>query len=244
VGSYFHSYVFAHPHDLTDTAAHQDGKIWMAPLDKHPVTGMPLLLATAKIYGEFVRLNLEVPRTAVYTRRGNQVRIENKSRVTGVTEAAITRTDSTSATISGDGALEPSANRYRTIAVIPSISTVFPGFTLKDLQHIADDSGGIDILPNPPSSLGGTGNAQTYSEAISRPAFYVLNGNTELPSNNSRILQGVGLVVIDGNLTIQAGNLTEWAGLVFVNGNVVMNSGTISGTLVSTGSVTLREVIW
>jgi hypothetical protein len=53
-------------------------------------------------------------------------------------------------------------------------------------------------------------------------------------------MSGVGLIIIEGNLTIQNYNNSDWAGVVFVMGNVnIRDRATVSGTIIATGTVTV-----
>ncbi len=224
-------YVYSAPGPVSDPAACQLGRIDERPLDQYQ--GKPFLLAAARVYGEIVRLDYSLPSCALYIPRASDVTLSGKCVINGTSKVAIVRNDA--GTVSASNVttqLQSSNAKYQTIPQAPTVTSVFPGFTLKDISNLADYVGDMSVLPDP--------NLAEYRDRVSRPTIIVLNGNIVLPADSSRVLTGVGLCVVNGNLNIQEGNLSSWAGLLMVLGDAnILGPGDVSGTLVVTGKLSM-----
>jgi hypothetical protein len=234
-------YVFSYPNNLTIQAAHEGNSLLSAPLRFY--NGQRLLLAKARVYGELSRINFNQPTAAIFVSRAAAVTVNVNGIVNGVGYAAIARpaTDVTVATITGSPAGFLSNPNYdSTPKAPPSVAYVFPGQTNATLKSIAsrlDASkvGGVNVLPTyDPSN-------STFTAQVSKNSFYYITTTATLNGLGvgSKVMSGVGLMIIEGNLTIGVGNLSSWSGVVVVLGNVnVAPPAEIAGTLICTGTVT------
>ena len=227
-------YAYRYPHMLTETAAHEGSKLYNAPLKEYQ--NKELRMGAATVFGEIVKLNFFDHEVAIWVDNGNNVNMGVRCTVNGNGYSGIGRNSTNNAT--GPGTL---VNGYKNGLPTPSYSSVF-GFSLDDLKGIADEVGDINILP-----AYNAANPDLYKDAISRQKFLIIEGNTVFqtppaaPDPNHRLLNGTGLLIVDGNLTIQSGTGGNWNGILFVDGNVVINKPfEIRGTLVCTGTVTLN----
>jgi hypothetical protein len=248
------SYIYAAPAPLSDTSLFENGDLLGKPLAKYPspypacltLSGKTLLLASAKAYGEIAQLAMNISDSVpVQIFLGSNLNVINNATVGQSSGFAVLRTDSSKSVTTGGATLNPSANPYNSWSSAvgtntnPSLASVFPGTSLNDLAALADYVGPVTIFPaynintNTPAGL-------AYAAATSTMTFYLIQGNAVFDSAKTRVLQGIGLVVVNGNLTIQDGNPSSWAGIVYVNGNVLINSGGISGCLIATGTVTVK----
>lgn len=235
-GIFSRAYVFTHPTDLTLAAAHEGNSILNSP--KRYYNGKPLLLATASVYGELSRINFNLPSAATFVAKG--LTVNANANLSGQGQARMARRSGGSAYVNGGqtsgGDISAPAD--------PSVGYVFPGLTVDTLKEMAaaldpTKVGGIECFPLNTDS--------DFSDDVSRTSFYFITTTATTPANtitfvanNPRVMSGVGLVYIDGNLVIEHRNSSDWAGVVFVNGNVnVRGPGTISGILIATGAITL-----
>jgi hypothetical protein len=231
------AYVFTHPTALTFAAAHEGGNLLSAPLRFYG--GQRLLLATASVYGELFRINFNQPNAAVYVHGGNRVTCNTNGVINGQGNAAIARYQAT-AYNNGGGAV---SGGYLGMPATPSVAYCFPGLDKARLKAMASSInptkvGGIGVFPQTTDA--------NFTDVVSRTSFYYVT-TTGLAGNNlifatgsPRVMSGVGLLIVDGNLTIQAGNQSAWAGVVFVDGNVsIRGPAEVSGTLIATGTVTV-----
>jgi hypothetical protein len=232
------AYVFAYPNALTIPAAHEGASLLSAPLRQY--NGRQLLLATASVYGELFRINFNQPNGALFVSGGNKVTVNNNTLLNGQGSPAIVRADGTSAL----GACTSCINGgYGSALKAPSVAYCFPGLDKSRLKSMAvqidpTKVGGISCFPQSTDI--------NYTDEVSRTSFYYitttgLSGNTlDFQANNARVMSGVGLAIIDGNLTIEAKNNSTWAGVIFVDGNVNLRGpAEISGILIATGTVSL-----
>jgi len=233
------SYIYSWPYstDLITPSYFVGNNILNAPLNYiPPANTVPLLIATAKVYGEITALSISLPNpyVPVTVNTGSNVTVSgSKATLDGGSNQPISQYVTSTASTNSGGTIVPTGNYYHSSTAI-SLSTIFPGSSIADLSNLADKVGDVSIFPDPTQK--GT---QAYENAVSTKTFYVINSNAVFNSAGTYCLVGVGLVVVNGNLTIQDGNASDFAGIVFVNGNVTMNSGLISGCLVATGTVTL-----
>lgn len=222
-------YIFAYPSDLTIPAALEGGSLLNAP--KRFYQGKRLLLATASVYGEISRLNFNMPDAAIFA--GGQVTVNTNGSISGQGHKSVAQ--KTIDFVNNGGSMTPGTpvGSYGP----PSISYCFPGQNTTSLRAMAtklDASkvGDITVFPQMGSP--------NFDIQTSRPAFYYITSSCTFLNNSTRVMSGVGLIIIEGNLTIQNYNNSDWAGVVFVMGNVnIRDRATVSGTIIATGTVTV-----
>lgn len=226
------SYIFAYPTDLTVPAAFEGGSLLNAP--KQTYMGRRLLLATASVYGEVSRINFQMPYAAIFA--GGKVTINDKGSVSGQGQKALAQKTSNYVVNSG-GAMNPSAPL--TGVGPPTVAYCFPGqtaITLKDIALSLDPSKVGDITCFPVQG------SLNFDAQTSSTAFYYITSSCTFLKNDLRVMSGVGMIYIEGNLTIQNYNNSDWTGVVFVNGNVdIRDRATVSGTIIATGTVKVGD---
>lgn len=236
------AYVYDYPNSLSIPAAHEAGSLLSAPLRYYD--GKKLLLATASVYGELFRINFNQPNGALFVSALNKVTVNDKTLLNGQGAAAIVRLSTDSSSVGGSC---PSCinGGYAGAPKVPSAGYCFPGLDLSRLKAMAvsiDPSkvGGASCFPKTTDS--------NYADLVSRTSFYYITttglpgGTLVFANGDPRVMSGVGLVIVDGNLTIETKNNSTWAGVVYVNGNVNLRGpAEISGTLIATGTVRLGD---
>lgn len=232
-------YVFAYPNALTIPAAHEGNNLLSAPLRYY--NGRRLLLATASVYGELSRINFNQPSAALFVSALNKVTVNDKTLLNGSGGYAIVRQTGDVTSMGGScGACVNGTNS--TVAKAPSIAYCFPGLDKSRLKQMATNIdaskvGGIACFPR--------SDDLNYTDVVSRTSFYYITTSATTPTiifatGDTRVMSGVGLIIIDGNLTIEPKNNSTWTGVVFVDGNVNLRGpAEIGGTLIATGTVTL-----
>jgi hypothetical protein len=223
--------------DITLSAATVYNSLTSSPCSTYPpcngVGAPPMLLATAKVYGELYRANFSAPPAAIFASKGSSIWGDSSGAIiNGTTANTYAAPDST--TPGGSPLLlgNPSHN----CGFAPTVATVFPGLSLTQIQSMATtitaDTSKFPDWTNP-----------NYDEQVSQESFYFASNGlttttfTFTPSMNNRF-SGSGMAFFYGNLSITAGTVATWAGVVFVNGNVYFNApANIFGTLICTGNV-------
>jgi hypothetical protein len=233
------AYVFAYPDALTISAAHEGNCLLSPPLRFY--NGRRLLLATASVYGELSRVNFNQPSAALFVSALNKVTVNNNTLLNGSGGYAIVRQTGDSTSLGGAcGACVNGSNG--TVAKAPSVAFCFPGQDKSHLRATASNIdatkvGGINVFPRTDDV--------NYADEVSRTSFYYITTSASTPTiifanGDTRVMSGVGLIIIDGNLTIQNKNNSTWTGVVFVDGNVdIRGPAEIGGTLIATGTVSL-----
>jgi hypothetical protein len=212
-----------------------------------------LLLATAKVYGELYRVNISSPDVALFLTATASLSGNSSGVIWGGTGTGDYDMESTdSAPWSGPTLQSPNYQNIPAVSA-PSVSSVFPGLSILQLQATAGSSftGDVNVLPNTADV--------TFSSEVSQTEFYFLQragspnttftftpaaqgANCASPSCSagmtSNTFQGTGLVFVYGNLSITAGTIANWDGIVFVDGNAYINGpANIYGQLICTGLV-------
>jgi hypothetical protein len=234
-----HGYVFTNPSNTTVTTGFEDptmyegNSILNAP--RHFYHNKPFLLASARVYGELNRINFKDQTAAVWMTNQSQLTLNQKGFINGGTQgngcAYYTgSTPGVSGTISGQ-------QKFYSCGLAPSVGSIFPGFTKASLQRRASANcyGPISIFPAADST--------TLTATASQNLFYYETGNADfLGSGSANVMTGIGLVIIDGNLTFEANNPSTWSGIVVVLGSCTMHGpAIIQGTLVVTGTLTIGD---
>ena len=231
------SYVFTNPSNTTTAsgfevpAMYEGNCILSAP--RRFYNNKPFLLATARVYGELNRINFKDQAAAVWITNAPQLTINAKGFVNGATQGNGCAYYS-GLTPSVAGTLSAGQQKWYKVNLAPSVGSVFPGFTKQSLQRRADISGvGVGIFPAADST--------TLTATASENLFYYETGDlTFVNGSSANVMTGVGLVVVDGNLTFNSGNASTWNGIVVVLGNCVIHGpAIIQGTLVVQGTCTL-----
>lgn len=237
--------------DITVGASTMLNSVTSSPMATYK--NRPLLLATAKVYGEINRISMSVAKAAIYVNSSANVYGNNFGDIdagngtsagyciaSGVGGAGTSNLNSAVLTsIGGLGSLQ-------SYGYSPSVGGVFPGLTAANLQQDANSAGDVGILPNP--------NLLTFTTMVSQPSFYFLERSTS-PSTTftfalnaaydqtplstvTNVLQGTGLLFVYGNLSVSAGAIASWNGIIFVDGNAYICGPTqIYGELIATGTV-------
>jgi hypothetical protein len=110
---------------------------------------------------------------------------------------------------------------------VPSTSKYF-GVTDYELRLMADYS--VASVAELPASY------------PSMALVYINNPAGTATFNAAKQLRGGGILVVNGNLTLESASNTYFSGIIYVTGNVVLNGPAyISGTLISKGTLTLNK---
>jgi hypothetical protein len=233
--------------DVTIPASTVLNSLTSSPLATY--NNRPLLLASAKVYGEINRISMSSPPGAVYVNSCTSVYGNNFGDLDAGTGYCIAY-GSGASTSNLNGATLISAGGVAKLdptGYSPSVGGVFPGLTPANLQQDASSAGDVYILPNP--------NLITFTTMVSQPSFYFLERSSS-PSTTftfgyqaafqqapsvatvTNVLQGTGLLFVYGNLSVEAGTIASWNGIIFVDGNAFICGPTqIYGQLIATGSV-------
>jgi hypothetical protein len=226
--------------DITVAAATTYNTLTSSPCATYPpcnaVNAPPMLLASAKVYGELYRANFSAPQAAIFVSKGSNIWGDSSnSIINGTTADAWAAPDAT--TPIGGPPLELGGTTGGNCGYAPTVATVFPGLNLAALQIMATtvtaSTAGFPDQTSP-----------NYTAEVSQVSFYfVTNASspattfTFTPALNNRF-SGTGVAFFNGSLSITAGTVATWAGVVFVNGNVYMNApANIFGELICTGKV-------
>jgi hypothetical protein len=235
------AYIFANQTGATTTAGfenlamYQGNSILNAPLRTY--NNKPLLLATAKVYGEIFRINCNDQDSAAWVNGGASAIANTKGNILGGSDGiGVVKTDGVAPTVNG-GLISGTSN-WTQITQAPTVANVFPGLTTTDLKKRADKVGGLEILP-----VWGDPNLSVEASVTSFIYLSATSGTfTFISATGAPVLSGVGLAFIDGNVTFQAGNCSTWSGIVYVNGNCTIHGpASITGTLMVSGTLTVGE---
>jgi hypothetical protein len=232
-----HGYVFTNPNNTTVSAGFEDptmyenNSILNAP--RHYYHNKPFLLASARVYGELNRINFKDQNAAVWVNNLSPVVLNAKSFVNGGTQNYGVAYYSGGPNPSVNAGTVNGLSKFYYCGLAPSIQTIFPGFTKASLQRRANFYGPISIFPAADST--------TLTATASQNLFYYEAGSaTFLQGTSVNVMTGVGLVIIDGNLTFNPGNPSTWNGIVVVLGDCIIHGpAIIQGTLVVTGNLTM-----
>lgn len=197
---------------------------WKVPYNVYPNK----VLATAKAYTELRKITCNLPVTAaageaaIYVNRAASVFQNGYSYLNGKQSGAyalcaVTGT-SASATLPNGAA---STNFFGGSTVIDESSSVLSdssifGMSIKDIQFIADNVGNATT----PITIG-TNQLSYYNGSIS------FTGSN--PVTTYQNLNGSGILIVNGNLTLNGGTAPTtncyFAGIVFVTGNLTITNG-------------------
>ena len=183
-----------------------------------------LVLATEFAETDVLRAVINLPgQAAINVSTGGSCSINSGGRVYGNGLAAIyypsgTGTPSTGGTVTGTPSLSAGSSYD------DSYDAVF-GLTFAELSSMADQV--VTTSSNFPSPL--PDNALIVSSAST------LTFTSSLP------LQGTGLVIAKGNVTINSGSNSLFSGLLYVEGNLTINAPCeINGSVICTGTLTVQ----
>jgi hypothetical protein len=234
---------------LANPAAYQGNCLLSAPLNYY--NHQPFMLAQARVYGEIARVNFNLPAAAVLIQNASGLTLNTNGIIDGSDGGGYSYMYVSAGTAStGSGSM---SGTNPTSWPSTSISTCFPGQTWGSLQAIATNLevgssnnvssgqivgyvGGASVLP-----VFDTGNV-SFTAQVNQPAFYFLNQSISLTGSAGavNVLNGIGLCIIEGNLTIPSSNNSSWAGVLYVSGNVVIDGPTeINGVLIAGGTITI-----
>jgi hypothetical protein len=235
-------YVFANQNGATTTAGFENlamysgHNILNAPL--RFFNNKPLLLATAKVYGELFRINCTDQASAAWVANGANAIVNTKGYIQGGSAGTgVADFDGTAPNTGGGGTLNGVQN-WKQVSLIPSVANVFPGLTTADLKRRADKIGGMEILP-----VWGDPNLSAEASVVTFLYLSATSGVFNFVSGTSvPVLTGTGLVFIDGSVTFFPGNCSTWSGIVYVNGDCILHGPTtIQGTLIVKGNLTVGQ---
>lgn len=232
---YAKGYVYASDSPLVSPTAFTNGDPLQAPLAYKG--GAKVLLASASVYGEVYRLNFNIPLAPVFVYNGNYITLNAKGIINAGTAAkyayGVATSQFSAANTSAGSTLTGSSPIAAQIS--PSVGTVFPGLDATSLQNKADvlgaDASMFPLVGSP-----------TFTQDISTNRLYFCTGSAHFVDTNTdgHVLSGVGLVFINGDLTIDAKSDSNFSGVVYVTGKTnIRGPGTINGTLICQGTVTL-----
>jgi hypothetical protein len=234
---------------LATPAAFTSKNLLSAPLAYY--NNQPFLLAQARVYGEMSRVNFNLPISAVMvpaTPSADVALVVNANGiVNGDTGYAYTLGSATD-TITNNGSIS-SSGLPNGPTETASIGNCFPGQTFGTLTTMANSLGtsgqisGYTSVNDLPVFEGfNTYTGLSFSAQVDQPTFYCINGSVTLNGGGAGtpVLSGVGLCVINGNLTIKALNDSAWDGVLYVTGLVTLDGPTqVTGILVSQTGIVL-----
>lgn len=188
------------------------------------------ILASAKMATELRRLTVTPPAmSALCATRGDQIRLENRSRVLGGAHFGIAYTEGTGSFYRHSGAELEGSPAYK---AIPSddypiaMEEVF-GMSKEDLQLLSD------IYIEDPSDL------DSIPDELPDYALVYIDGNVTFSA--AKPLRGMAAIVfVDGNVTIEASSSSYFTGILYVNGNYTQYAPSlVNGTVMSSGGITV-----
>ena len=203
-----------------------------------PDTKAVKVVARAVVAAEIRRFGINPPGcSAVCAHRGSAITIGSKGRVVGGTDAALlyaesTGTPSTGGEVSGPqqtiGATPPDPGDGNENNILDDfeIHFVFPKMHKSELRAMADIyTTDYTELPNP---------LPNYSLIyIDGDAVF---SSGEWPDGRKKRLDGVGVLFVDGDLTIEASSNSMYRGLIYVTGRYEQHAPSlISGTVITCG---------
>lgn len=237
--------------DVTNAASTVYNTLTSSPLTTY--NNRPLLLATAKVYGELYRINVSAPEAALYMGNNSSLGGNLKGIVDGGSASANEAVSSVNPNCNTCPITMDGSQSFIPATIAPAVGTVFPGLSVANLEKQAGSSftGDVYILPNSADT--------TFTTEVSQTNFYFLERSNS-PSTvftftsatngadcasplcssgaTTNSFQGTGLVFVYGSLSITAGTVASWDGIVFVDGNAYINGpAQIYGQLIVTGSV-------
>lgn len=232
------SYIIANPGGVSLTsgfevpAMYDGNNLVSAP--KRYYNNKRFLLATARVYGELYRINFEDRAAAAWVNTSASLTINGNGIVNGASQGRGVVCSGAGVPSAGGGFLGGGLGAYQNNDQPPTVSRVFPGLSKTKLRALADIKGGMSVFP--------TADQPNLTDIASRSTFYYITGATStfLSGTAERVMTGVGVVFVDGNLVFNAGNLSAWSGIIFVDGNCsVRGPVEISGSLIVTGTLTV-----
>ncbi len=172
---------------------------------------------------EIQRLSIVLPASAAINgARGDGVTTETRTRIYGGSDIGIAYPPGTG-NPSTAGELTGSPTRSQVDPYADGISAVF-GVTQSELVAMAD------IVVGATSEL---------PAKLPDMALIVINGNATFTA--ARRMTGTGVMVVLGDLTIDANSYSNYNGLVYVTGDYVQNAPSqVSGSIIGRGAVTIR----
>jgi hypothetical protein len=182
----------------------------------------PNIIARETVRAEIQRLNLLLPAggAAIYARRGGLVDINGISKVRGSSGISIAYPSGTgSPSIEGASVVTPNGIADGTTPAPIKIQDVF-GVTTQELLTMADRNvTSLSELENPMPSM----------------SLIIIRGNATFDSTFP--LNGSGILVIFGDLTIPANTNNIFSGVIYVTGNVtIAQPSLISGAIIAAGN--------
>ncbi|NOZ20634.1 MAG: hypothetical protein GXP25_06045 [Planctomycetes bacterium] len=196
------------------------------------------VLARAVVATEIRRFSINPPgNSAVCAHRGSAITIGSKGRVVGGADAALlyaqgTGTPSTPGEVNGPtqtiGATPPDTGDGNNNNILDDFEVhfVFPKMHKSELRAMADIyTTDYTELPNP---LPNYSLVYIDGDAVFSPG--------EWPDGRKKRLDGVGILFVDGNLTIESSSNSMYRGLIYVTGNYEQHAPSlISGTVITCG---------
>ncbi|RMF75838.1 MAG: hypothetical protein D6738_02850 [Acidobacteria bacterium] len=181
------------------------------------------VISRAVARSEIQRLSIVLPaNAAINAYRGDAVSTQTRTRVYGDNDIGIAYPASTG-TPSTSGELQGSPTRSQVDPYNDSLSAVF-GVTQSELVAMAD------IVVNSTSEL---------PAKLPDMALIVINGNATF--NAARRMTGTGVLVVFGNLLVEANSYSNYNGLIYVTGTYTQNAPSqVSGSIISQGAVSIR----
>ena len=187
--------------------------------------GRNVRVAKAVAATEIRRLAITPPaRAALVSRTGSRITIGPRGRVTGGTGGGVICK-------SGTGNVQVLANAIVTgtprlgtsVSWDDSVTGIF-GVSITDLRAMAD---------------GSYASADAFPAQIADYTLHVVPG--PITFDRDRPLRGTGIVVVQGDCTLTAGNNSFFNGLLYVIGKLnVRGPSYVRGTIIATGDVDLR----
>lgn len=230
-------YVMANPTAITTSAAFEN----TAMFDGNNIISAPkvyylnkrLRLGRARVYGELYRINFEDRAAAAWVNSETNLTINANGIVNGSSQGYGVAFTGGGTHTGGSGFLGGGLGAYQNSQQAPTVSRVFPGLDKTRLKKLADITGTAAVFP--------TADQANLAEVASRTTFYYITGaSTFLAGTSQRVMTGVGLVFLDGDVTFNPGSLSAWAGIIFVDGNCTVRGPVeLSGTLIVTGTLTV-----
>jgi hypothetical protein len=158
---------------------------------------------------------------ALCAKTASTIAIGARTRIAGGSKGGVIYLTGTgTATIDGSADITGAPNKGTTASYDDSVSTMF-GVTMAELKAMADAS---------------WSSAAAFPPKIGEFTLNVVPG--PITFDSARPLRGTGIVVVDGDCTLAAGNNAFFNGMLYVRGKLTMRGPTyVRGTTVVTGAV-------
>ncbi len=181
------------------------------------------VLGQEVVDAEIRRMTLAPPgQAALCSRRADSVTIGSRGRIRGGSAVGIVYKSSTGS-ISNSGQVSGIQSHTGLAAYADTVQAIF-GVTAAELRTLADDR--ITTSAAFPFPI---------------PVNQVIYAETDLVFDSTRPLRGLGIVYVDGNVTIQSGSNSFFNGLLVVTGNLTVNAPALMrGSVVVHGSVNFQ----